>query len=552
LTPVVVSEAGFSGYLTSSTTRRSGLITATDLLYFEKQLNAADEAVVTTPTQAASKTVFDLTGSQSGQLLKDKLAFLQHNIAICDGIAATIEPMNYLFLALFILTAIFSLALLFLEMDVSPRYLSILVPLNRGLLLLMLSFPIACFLMFLMPPAFYVFANSAGGLVVLCLLWTVILAAASLAIGSLTRWIYSLLFLFVITFTTLIVDQLLGGPLSLTGYLNYAVNNGVRYFGLGNEAAALLFGSWITFSGVVVNRFSDAKWTPAFKRWLFLLASAIIIVICSMPNLGASFGVLVWGVMGVLIAWWLFSGRPVNLRFLLIILALSLALGVGMVYIDVNFNPYSHLWNLVPYLQSDPLAFIGSLIGGLGAYSLATITYSPALTLVFIVIMLWLVMLAVIKPGTYREFWARNLGFRAAYAAGLATILIMCLTEDSGIYMPSLYVVYLLSGFIWLVCDMHTWRVRASAQSGEHITLRDLLRLAIARETYEVLGQGAALGDKVGLGADTDVAGAAGGGDGVAGGDGDSDSVDDAGANGVANGVDNTVDNAERDEHGSG
>jgi hypothetical protein len=494
LTPVLVSEAGFSGYLTSSTTRRTGLITATDILYFEKQLNTIEDTVVTTPTQAASKTVFDLTGLQSNQLLKDKLAFLQHNIAVCNGIAVTIEPMNLVFLALFILTAIASLVLLFFEIDVNPRYLSILVPVSRGLLLIMISFPIACFLMFLIPPPLYGFANAPGGLISLCLLWTIILTTASLIIGSFSKWIYSLLFLLAITFTTLILDQLLGGPLTLTGYLNYSVVDGVRYYGLGNEAAAILFGSWITFSGVVVNRFGSSKVIPIFKRWLFLVLSTLVIFICAIPVIGASFGVLVWGVMGILIAWWLFSGRPINLKFLLITLTLSFILAMGTFIVDVNFNPYSHFADLLPYLQSDPLSVIGILANNVAHLSLATVTYSPILTLVFFGVLIWLVALATIKPGTYREFWAHNLGFRAVYAAGLVVILIMCALEDSGIYMPALYMVYLLAGFIWLVCDMHSWRVRASIKIGDHISVRDLMRMALEKETYESLGQGAAFG----------------------------------------------------------
>jgi hypothetical protein len=491
LTPVVVVDGGgLSGLLTSSTTQRSGLITASDILYFERQLNADEDSVVTTPTQAQTKTEFDLTGVPTSAPLKDRLAFLQHNIDICQGIDATNEAMNLVLLALFLLTAACSLVLLFLEINVNPRYLSVLVPVNRGLLLVMLSFPIACFLMFLVPPPLYAITDTPAGLITSCLLWTTLLVVAALLIGSLSRWVYSLLFLFVITFGVLLADQLLGGPLSLTGYLNYGVNSGIRYYGLGNEAAALLFGSWITFSGLVVNRFASAKLIPAFKQWLFLLLSALIILICALPGVGASFGVLVWGVMGVLITWWLLGGRAITLRFLLVSIALCLLLAVSTLIVDVNFNPYSHMGNVASVMPEGPLAVLAQLVSGVVGYSWQTLTYSPALTATFILVIVWLVVLAAVKPGTYHEFWARNLGFRAAYAAGLTVVLIMCFIEDSGIYMPALYIVYLLAGFIWLVCDMHTWRARTSLASGQHISIRELLAMTIERETYEQLGQG--------------------------------------------------------------
>ncbi|MDR3137133.1 MAG: hypothetical protein LBU07_07005 [Coriobacteriales bacterium] len=490
LTPVVVVGGGFDGYLTSSTTRRSGLITASDILYFERQLNTPNDSPVTTPNLSQTKTIFDLTGLPTSQPLKDRLSFLQHNIDIVKGVDATNRAMNLVLLTLFLLTAAFSLVLLFLEIDVNPRYVRILVPLNRGFLLIMLSFPIACFLMFLIPPPLYPLTDTAGGLVGTCLIWTALLVTVALLIGRIRRWVHSLLFLFVVTFCVLVADQLLGGPLTLTGYLNYKVNGAVRYYGLGNEAAALLFGSWITFSGMVVNRFANSPLLPAFKRWLFLLVSVLIILICALPTIGASFGVLVWGVMGVAMCWWLFGGRAITLRFLLIAFGLCVVLAIGTLIADIYFNPYSHMNHIATALEQGPLVALEWLFTSILASSLQTVTYSPLLTLAFALVVLWLLVLAVVKPGTYREFWVRNLGFRAAYAAGLGVVFIMLFLEDSGIYMPALYIVYLLAGFIWLVCDMQTWRARESIASGAHIPVRELLALALERENYSQLGQG--------------------------------------------------------------
>jgi hypothetical protein len=380
--------------------------------------------------------------------------------------------------------ALLSLALLFFEIDIHPRHVRWLVPLSRVLLLIAIAYPVSTFLMFIIPPPLYPLTDNGWGLVVLCALWTAVLTTLALIIGKRTRWVYSLFFLFILTFSVILADQLLAGPLTLTGFLNYQVNEGVRYYGLGNEATALLFGSWITFSGLAVNRFPDTRRTLHFKRWGYPVASAAIMVVCVLPQIGASFGVLIWGVIGTVITWWLFAERPLRLHFVVAIIAASMLLAVGVLMADLAFNPFTHLDNMEGYVQSGPLALFFGVFTEIAAYSWATVVYSPLLTALFIIVMLWLIILALVKPGPYKEFWTRNRGFRAVYTTGLAIMLLMCFFEDSGIFMPALYMAYLLAGFIWLACDMQTWRSRTVAASGEHITLRELMRLTLAQETY--------------------------------------------------------------------
>jgi hypothetical protein len=338
--------------------------------------------------------------------------------------------------------------------------------------------------MFIIPPPLYAFTSTATELILSCAFWTAALVGVALVLGKSGKWVNSLFFLLIVTFLVILADQLLGGPLTLTGYLNYQANQGVRYYGLGNEAAALLFGSWMTFSGLAVNRYPNARPTAPFKRWGFALISGLIIVICVIPQIGASFGVLVWGTVGCFLAWWLFSERPLRLSFIAIVLAASMLLGMGVLMADLALNPFSHLANMDSYVQGGPLSLFLGVFTEIGAYSWATVVYSPVLTLVFIVTVLLLLVLALVKPGSYKEFWARNRGFRAVYTAGLAIMILMCFLEDSGIFMPALYMAYLLPGFIWLVCDMHTWRGRVMQASGEHITLRELMRMALNQETY--------------------------------------------------------------------
>ncbi|MDR2108542.1 MAG: hypothetical protein LBP28_03665 [Coriobacteriales bacterium] len=465
LAPLIATGIGLEGYLQSSTTHRIGLLAGTDIVDY----------------LASSKVILSAHPAPS---TAERLAFLQHNVAICNAVEASREYMGWAFLTLFMLTLAVSLVLSFFEIDMNPRSTRWLVPLTRVLILVVLAYPVSTFLMFIIPPPLYALTDSTGGLTALSLFWTIMLTVIALIIGKRTLWSHSLFFLFIVTSVVILADQLLAGPLSLTGYLNYHANEGIRYYGLGNEASALLFGSWLTFSGLVVNRFPNARLTPHFKRWGFLAASALITAICAVPQIGASFGVLTWGVVGVVIAWWLFAERPLRPRFIIATICGAALLAIGVLMADLAFSPFPHMPNMDSYLQGGPLALLLGVFNEISAYSWATIVYSPPLTAIFDITVLWLFALALVKPGSYKEFWARNRGLRAVYTAGLAIIVLMCCLEDSGIFMPALYLSYLMAGFIWLVCDMHTWRSRVMQASGKHITLRELMRLALDQETY--------------------------------------------------------------------
>ncbi|MDR0500933.1 MAG: hypothetical protein LBG97_06810, partial [Coriobacteriales bacterium] len=450
----------FSGYLNSPTTRRTGLIAGTDIEDYAVWLNntstnnsedskltgvdsdndsggsggngggssggnggggydsgndsgsgnnenaAAETNENENATQSDTGSILTTTHPQGNKGvalscqpepdLQKRIEFLQHNANICEIVDDTKEAMDLVFLALFLTAAAASLVLLFLEVNIGNRALRWLVPLTRGLLLVVLAYPVSTFLMFLIPPELYTILDTHTMLIAYCVFWSLLLVLIALVIGQRSRWIYALFFLFILTFVVILVDQLLNGPLTLTGFLNYEANFGVRYYGLGNEGAALLFGSWFTFSGLVVNRFAHAKLTPLFKRWGFALISTLLIVISTLPQFGASFGVLIWATMGTTVAWWLFAGRPIRVRFLLISLALAAILAIGIMMADLAFNPYPHLENMAAYLGGNPLELLLGVFNEISAYSLATVVYSPILSIIFVLVFLSLFLLAAV------------------------------------------------------------------------------------------------------------------------------------------------------------
>jgi hypothetical protein len=478
LTPLIIYGGELRGLISTSTTQRAGLVSASDIVTHVQE-------VCGTPSQAPAPVYFNVTAPASQ--LEANIGLLYDDAALCAAVAATKLPMNITALVLFLLTAAVSTLLLFFEIGIKTRYIETLIALSRILWIILLSLLLGSYLMFITPDLFSPGDAATSLSVVLdCVFWAGLVAVAAVLVGFLSkRWINALLLLFVLAFCTILGNLLLGGPLTFTGYLNYGVNEGVRYYGLGNEAAAVLFGSWVTFCGVIINRYPTARFVEPFKRWGFLLASALIIAISVWPSFGASFGVLVWGFIGVIIAWWLMNERRITARLLIGVVAVAAVLAIAILSVDLLFNTGSHMDHLLARFNEGFGPLVMQILADIGEYSIATLTFSPPLTVAFIIVFLLLVVLAWLKPGTYLEFWAHNRGFRAVYAAGLWTMLVMCVIEDSGIFMPTIYSIYMLAGFVWLVCDLHSWHAREIEAGGDaELTLRELLIRALEEKRH--------------------------------------------------------------------
>lgn len=463
-TPVLMYGAGYDGILVSSTTQRQGIVTAGDITCVVNNLTGIAE----------QNSGFSVTGAAGTENLDagKRIEELRYTTAVSDSVDVTKAIVDIGFLIFVIATFALSAALLFLEIDLHPSAMKVLIPITRIAWIFVIAFPVSTYLMFLTLPG----VPDAFEAVLSCVLWTVGLAFVALLFGYRTRWVYSLIFLFLLTVLVLFVDQLLGGPLTPTGYLSYEPNEGVRYFGIGNEGSALLFGSWLTLCGILLNRFPTARFVRPFKRWGFLLASLVIIAVMVAPCFGASFGVLVWGVIGVFIAWQLLNERPITLRFVLITTLGTAVSTLSILYLDAVLNAQSHMQWAFPAMGEGFFAAAQVIAAAIAEMSWATITFSPLLTALFFVFVAFLIVLRVVQPGSYKEFWARNVAFRATFTAGLVIIAIMCVLEDSGIFMPTLYLIYPLAGFVWLVCDLHRWRIRELIKNKVYVSIRMLQR----------------------------------------------------------------------------
>ena len=483
LTPVIIYGGGYEGLLTSDITRRDGLITSADLVLLAQGNSTAPNSPASAtngPTSAPNSLYLNATmrSTQADSSPLERIQRLIHEKATTESVLATRVAANFAFLTLVFIAFALSIVLFFLGRRTKPGSRGALIPATRILWLIVLAFPIASFLMFSYLPA----QPTPAHLVIAMVVWVTVISLVALLIGLKTKWVNSLIALFSLTILVIISGQLFGGPINSAGYFTYDITEGSRYYGLGNEQGAMLFGSWIALSGLLINRFPTASFIPLFKKWLYPLGSLFLLFIACSPWFGASFGPLVWGFLGCFVSWWLFNGRRLHWWLAVLLCAGAVGLALGTLYLDVALNPASHMSQVAPLMDQGPWAIISRLAGDVWYYSFSLMRDNVPLVLIIFLIFLFilLVVLRVLQPGGYREFWQRNQAFRSTYSVFCVLALITLLIEDSGAFTPAVLLIFPVACLVWLVCDLHSWHLRILAGDGPALSLRELQQQALS------------------------------------------------------------------------
>lgn len=445
---LILVDQGDNGLLTSSSTRRSGLITSANLG------NAIGKLLDSPQVKPGNLSIYAFTDTYNA---RTRTASLARENSIAVSIEKSREYFIETFVTIMAITFILSVILLFLDIRLQPAALEHFVPAARILWIATLSIPLATFIMFLQLPYFTTseivfdyFTFAAMEIAFTCII-----------VALVFRWTYALFTMLGLTIFVLIVDQLLGGPMTSTGYLSYTPLGITRYYGIGNEGAALLFGSWITLSALILNQFPKHQISVPFKRWIFPLGTLFIFTVIAAPWWGSNYGVIIWGTVGALSAWSMFNGYRFSWKLTAALFVLASVLAFVVLVLDNTFGAESHLGTYADTLAGNEWwLVIPQVIGNVASLSWKTVTFSPFLSVGFALIMAFMIMILVRKPGSYESFWKRNKAFASGYTALLVTAFLMLLVEDSGILMPALVLLYALAGLLWLVCSSHSWHIR--------------------------------------------------------------------------------------------
>jgi len=268
------------------------------------------------------------------------------------------------------------------------------------------------------------------------------LAAASYGLGRLVRVppVIVASALIVAAFT---VDAALGGPLQSGSLLNSRPVDALRWYGFGNSTFAAYATTGLLLAGYLAHRLLAAGQRRAAVTVVAVIG--IGIVICEgWPSMGSDFGGVIALTPPVLWLVLVLSGiRVTPLR--LLALAGSAVVAVGLISVlDWARGPdrRSHLGNFVQrILDGDAL----DVVARKAVASWETVANPYGVASVLLGVTVWLVAIRLVVPRVGEEFRTLALVVHAVMVTGvLGTVL-----NDAGIYVWLIATIALISPLAW-------------------------------------------------------------------------------------------------------
>jgi len=332
-----------------------------------------------------------------------------------------------------------------------------------ALILIVLSGPVASWLMFLIyrwpatpAEAITQFALTTAGL------WLVAVAL----------WIYDIRFrnkdnpdapvvsrlpiIFLSVFTTLVIviDQLLGAPASFASFFGYSPIAAFRFYGIGNEGAAILIGSVFVGIALILDAARDAGWTKFeqhLRVWGIPAIGVFITFVGASPILGASNGFTPFSVTGFAVLWILANNRKIDWKNILGILVAIAGFVLTFMAIDHFTAGQTHMIRAVDSAAQGGLIEIWHILVRKAETSLRVFTTSTHFSWSFAALLGYLIYMRLRPAGDFKNLISANKYYGDAIAAVLAAGIAAVLSNDSGIVLPALMVLCLASSIVWLM-----------------------------------------------------------------------------------------------------
>ena len=313
-------------------------------------------------------------------------------------------------------------------------------------------------LLLVMPAAatvMYLAVRRPGSAAMVAVLFAVTTAALWLVALLIDRRWGSAVALAVVGLTSagvLLLDQAFGAPLSFSGMFSYSPLLGARYYGLGNEGASIIVGGALTGIALLVDAFRDRPWIGVVRRWAPPVVGALVVLISAAPFLGANIGVIAWGTVAFGILWMHLNGRHITWKTVLgmvvviaaVVVAFSLyeslsATGaqthLGRAWESAGTGGLSELWLIVQRKAETNWRVLRAT-----NWSILMIAI-----LVFLGYMRW-------RPhGVFAETLREYPGFAVGMTAALWGRLVGYFTDDSGIVIPALVLLYVTGSLLHIM-----------------------------------------------------------------------------------------------------
>lgn len=424
MTPIIVYGQDYGkGALVSGSTRRDGLVTIVDIA----------------PTVLEYLGIAkgeDMAGSRMRTGLTDATAegldeFNQSAIGVKETRRIAVLAFIYIQIALFVLTALFLAS----KRARNKRAVIIL----ETLIFTTMAFPLF---------SFYVTkigGIAAQGFIVTGLTIAVSLVFAAILVVMRRDVLDPIIGVTAVTLGALIVDALIGGPSLINTIFGYDPIRGSRFYGIGNEAMAILVANTLLLFGIILEK--------AWNRWTVLaglVLCAIVAFIIGFPRIGANTG-------GTIAAVFAFSAmllqaaksehkvRNVTIAVAAVVVVLS-----GFVAYDVLNGATTHMGKTVNLISNGGLQEVIMIVKRKLWTNFMVLRYSTWSYFLLIVLLI-LAFLWFRPAGVLRHMLANHRGISASISASIIGGILGFSFNDSGILIPAIIMSYMIPTVIYLM-----------------------------------------------------------------------------------------------------
>lgn len=321
------------------------------------------------------------------------------------------------------------------------------------LILLLLSMPVSATLMYL----FVLRPTSAAAVASLFAAVTLGVWAVLLLVER--RWgsAVALAGVGLLSFGVLLTDQLFGAPLSFSGMFSYSPLLGARYYGLGNEGASIVVGGGLAGFGLLLDAFKDRPWIPALRRYGPILLGLAVVALSAAPLWGANVGVAAWGTVAFGILWVHLNGRHITWKTIVALLGL-IVLSIAAFSLYESLAGSGAQTHLGRAWQSARTGGVGELwlIVARKAETNWRVLRATNWSILMVAILAFLGFMRWRPHGVFAETLRAYPSFAVAMTASLWGSLAGYFTEDSGIVIPALVMLYITGSLLHVMLSRLT------------------------------------------------------------------------------------------------
>jgi hypothetical protein len=434
--PALIGGPGFdAGVVSSASTHREGLMTELDVSATVLSLLGIDR-----PVSIRGNAVTGPGADETLETRVERLVAMNDTAVAVDSVRLPIQT-GYIGVTVAVLLA--CAALLGRMRRSRGSWGGRLSAAFRHVIMLLLSMPLAATVMFVVTPrpdspeaVVGLFALTSAFVWAIALLierrWGSAIALAAVGLGSAG---------------VLLADQLLGAPLSYSGLFSYSPLLGARYYGIGNEGASIVVGGALAGLALLADAKRDATWVRHLRAWGPAVAGFAIVLVTAAPFLGANVGLVAWGTASFGILWLGLNGRRMTPGWFLLGVAIAVAFVAAFSLYDLSSGAaQTHLGRA---WQSADAGGLQELVRK--AETNWRVLRATNWSILMVAILAFLGYMRWRPHGIFAETLTAYPAFGVAITAALWGSLVGYFTEDSGIVIPALVMLYITGSLLYLM-----------------------------------------------------------------------------------------------------